>query len=74
MMSGGGGLGEGGQKVQKCDFEQTPGGSAKIMPLRVRLHVPDSAYESPYDFLNDLHTKGLFRVLIIRRTLTIIAC
>jgi hypothetical protein len=28
-------------------------------PLRGRLHVSDSAYELPYDWVHDLHTKGL---------------
>ena len=27
--------------------------------LRGRLHVSESAYESPYDSAHDLHTKGL---------------
>jgi hypothetical protein len=28
-------------------------------PLRGRLHVSDSAYESPYDSVHNLHTKGI---------------
>jgi hypothetical protein len=30
----------------------------KSLLFRGRLHVSDSAYESRYDFVHDLHTKG----------------
>jgi hypothetical protein len=29
------------------------------LPLRGRLHVSDSAFESPYDSMHNLHTRGL---------------
>jgi hypothetical protein len=35
--------------------------------IRGRLHMSDSAFESPYDSVHDLHTNG-FRVPIIPRS------
>jgi hypothetical protein len=38
-------------------------------PLRVRLHLSDSASKSPFDSVHDLHTKGLGFQLVIRQQL-----